>query len=575
MIGIWGMYGNESILENLKSLTDLRTGEGSGSLESLSKICDSTAVFNLALIPRISRAQSLDVLTSMANIAGYRAVLDAFAHFPKFAKPSTTASGNTPPAKVFIVGAGVAGLSAIGTAHALGAKVFASDVRSAAKEQVESMGAVFVEVKGMIQGEGAGGYAKEMDEDFKRRQSELYARMCRECDIVITTALIPNRPAPIVITEQMVSSMKRGSVIVDLAALNGGNCPATVKDEVVITSNGVCVIGKTNYPSEMAPQASEFLARNFINFFEIIYGKDGKLPGKMKAEMLPINSSNDISNSMKTPVLNLDDQIIRDSLISLDTTIMWPPPKPKENIQPVVTSKETTTAASSPVESANTSNNPAVIINMNKDGKMSAEARETEQSRGTKGMRLVYEFCKTVEQTVGITDGFISEAFSVKSDVSNVKNLAVESNCNLTNKGYNSAGEAYIGQKGAEMIDALLDWIRENEEEIAMFLGSGVLLALGLATSIPSEELVHLGYFVLSLMIGHFTVASVTPALHTPLISVTNAISGIIVIGGMLNLGGPLVSAKVACAMLAVFFSSVNIVGGFAVTERMLAMFIK
>ncbi len=242
----------------------------------------------------------------MANIAGYRAVLDAFSAFPKFAKPSTTASGNTPPARVFVIGAGVAGLSAIATANALGAKVFASDVRSAAKEQVESMGADFVEVKGMIQGEGAGGYARDMDDDFKERQQQMYAKMCRECDIVICTALIPNRPAPLVVSAQMVDSMRPGSVIVDLAASNGGNCELTRVDETIVAGDGVTIVGKTNYPSEMAPQASDFLARNFVNFMDVI-------------------CSGDSAHTLKT--LNMEDQIIRDSVVAFEGKLMFPPPK--------------------------------------------------------------------------------------------------------------------------------------------------------------------------------------------------------------------------------------------------------
>lgn len=438
-IGIWGMFKKEDILDQAVANKQMPT------------------VFNMALIPRISRAQALDVLTSMANIAGYRAVLDAFSAFPKFAKPSTTASGNTPPARVFIIGAGVAGLSAIATAHALGAKVFATDVRSAAKEQVESMGADFVEVKGMIQGEGAGGYAKEMDKSFQQRQAEVYAKMCHECDIVVCTALIPNRPAPICVTEAMVNSMKAGSVIVDLAAQNGGNCELTRPDETITTMNSVTIIGKTNYPSEMAPQASDFLARNFVNFLDVLCNSD---------------------SSHTLDKLNMEDQIIRDSVIAFEGTLMYPPPKREVEQPPPTARTERSEAAASAVQTAP----PGMLVN-------------------------------------------------------------------------------------------LLDWMNDNKEELVMFLGMGVLLALGLGTNIPQEEITHLGYFVLSLLIGHFTVASVTPALHTPLISVTNAISGIIVIGGMLQLGGPFLSAKVSCALLAVFFSSVNIVGGFAVTARMLDMF--
>merc|ERR1719510_2666552 len=253
MVGLWNMLGNEELMEALK---------------------ESMATFvNLALVPRISRAQKLDALTSMANIAGYRAVIDSFNRLPRFSRPQSTACGAVPPAKVFVIGTGVAGLSAIATAHALGAKVYANDVRDAAREQVESMGAEFIPINASgVSGEGVGGYATEMGESFKNAQLATYARIIPEMDIVIATAMIPNRAAPVLITEEMLRSMKHGSVVSDLAAQTGGNCAATERDKVVTTSSGVTVIGKTGYASEMPAQASEMLGNNFIALLETLGG---------------------------------------------------------------------------------------------------------------------------------------------------------------------------------------------------------------------------------------------------------------------------------------------------------------
>jgi len=438
MVGFWNMHGVQDLMEALGQ---------------------SQATFvNLSLIPRISRAQRLDALTSMANVAGYRAVIDAFSHLPRFSRSSVTACGAVPPAKVLVIGAGVAGLSAIATAHALGAKVYANDVREAAREQVESMGAEFVPVDAPgVAGEGVGGYASEMGQAFKEAQLATYARLVPDMDIVISTAMIPNREAPKLLTEEMLRSMRRGSVVVDLAAQTGGNCTSTEKDKVVVTPDGITVIGETNYPSQMPGQASEMLGNNFVALLEALGG------------------AADFGGA------HWDDQVIQQATVTREGQVLWPP---------------TPLPADTPPLPARASPSPEA----------------------------------------GQASGGVPPA--VPAEVSRV-----------------------------------IAWLEEHKAEIALGLGAATVLGLGLATNIPEAELTHIGYFVLSCLIGHFTVAGVTPALHTPLISVTNAISGIIVVGGMLQLSGPLLSARVACALAAVFLSSVNIVGGFAVTHRMLQMF--
>ena len=244
-----------------------------GMMNPLDPLSDLTAINNrslhayaMELLPRISRAQSMDVLSSQSNLAGYRAVIEAVAATSKTIPMMMTAAGTIPPAKTLVLGAGVAGLQAIATAKRLGSVVSAFDVRPAVKEQVESLGAKFVEVKADANAETAGGYAKEMDEDYKRRQSEALAAVVPAQDIIITTALIPGKPAPELLTEAMVASMKPGSVIVDLAAIAGGNCKLTKKDDVIVTQNGVTIIGYTNLPSRAGTDASPLYARNLYNF---------------------------------------------------------------------------------------------------------------------------------------------------------------------------------------------------------------------------------------------------------------------------------------------------------------------
>jgi len=227
-------------------------------------------------VPRISRAQSLDVLSSMANIAGYRAVIEAAHHFGRFFTGQVTAAGKVPPAKVLVVGAGVAGLAAIGAASSLGAIVRATDVRPEVAEQVRSLGGEYVAVPAGEQEVSSDGYAREMGEDFNRRAAEMYAEQVPESDIVITTALIPGRPAPVLVTEEMVQAMKPGSVIVDLAAAQGGNCPLTEPGRTV-TKHGVHIVGETNLPALVAADASALYARNVLDFLKLIVNKEGAL----------------------------------------------------------------------------------------------------------------------------------------------------------------------------------------------------------------------------------------------------------------------------------------------------------
>jgi len=241
--------------------------------------------FSLELLPRISRAQSMDVLSSQSNLAGYRAVIEAVASFGKAVPMMMTAAGTIAPAKVLVLGAGVAGLQAIATAKRLGAVVSAFDVRPVAKEQVESLGAKFIEVAAEETGETKGGYAKEMSDDYKRKQSELIAETIKKQDIVISTALIPNRPAPVLITEEMVKTMRAGSVIVDLAAASGGNCPLTELDQVA-HKHGVTLIGYSNLPSRVAVDASALYARNLYNFVSTLLVEKGAINVKWEDELV-------------------------------------------------------------------------------------------------------------------------------------------------------------------------------------------------------------------------------------------------------------------------------------------------
>lgn len=393
-------------------------------------------------VPRISRAQKLDALSSMANIAGYRAVIEAAANFGRFFTGQITAAGKVPPAKILIIGAGVAGLAAIGAAGSMGAVVRAFDTRPEVKEQVESMGAEFLLLDFTEEGGGAGGYAKTMSPEFIKAEMELFADQAREVDIIITTALIPGKPAPELITTEMVESMGEGSIIVDLAAEQGGNCALTEPDKVVV-KHGVTIIGYTDLPSRMAAQSSQLYGTNLRHMLaELCKEKDGQID------------------------VNMDDEVIRGATVVKDGEITWPPPAPKVQ------------AAPPPKPAA-----PAV------------EAVVEEKKSGS-----------------GFS-GFI-------------------------------------------------------------FLAVAALALFGLGRVAPAEFLSHFTVFVLSCFVGYMVVWNVTPALHTPLMSVTNAISGIIVIGALLQISSS--SWVVALlAAIATLIATVNVFGGFFVTQRMLRMFRK
>ena len=390
-------------------------------------------------VPRITRAQKMDALSSMANIAGYRSVIEAASFYGRFFTGQMTAAGRVPPAKVLIIGAGVAGLAAIGAARGLGAIVRAFDTRSAVRDQVKSMGAEFLEVQVEEEGEGGGGYAREMSPAFIAAEMALFAAQAKDVDIIITTALIPNRPAPVLITEEMVRSMKKGSVIVDLAAENGGNCALT-EPGAVVERHGVHIIGYIDLPSRLAPTASVLYGNNLAYLLD------------------------DLGGAANFHI-DINDEVVRNSLITHDGAIVWPPPK-KDPPPAPPRAPSATTPASQP---------------------------------------------KTAKQSSGV---------------------------------------------GLSVTLALL---------------AAALFALGYVA--PPAFLSHLTVFALACIVGWQVVWNVTPALHTPLMSVTNAISGIIVVGGMLTVSGPTTSAPVMLGAAAILLASINIAGGFLVTQRMLRMF--
>ncbi len=415
-------------------------------------------------VPRTTRAQKVDALSSTGNLSGYRAVIEAVAALQRPLGGQTTAAGKIQPCKVLIIGAGVAGLAAIGTARSLGAIVRAFDTRPVVKEQVASMGAEFLQVELDEDGSGQGGYAKEMSPAFIAAEMALFAAQAKEVDVIITTALIPGKRAPILITADMVRSMKRGSVVVDLAAEMQGNCELTQPGQAVDV-NGVTVIGYTDLPSRMSQQASTLYATNIVHLLEEMGG----------AAAFTLDEQNDI---------------VRPMTVLKGGVVMWPPPSlPKPAASASAGLAATTSPASAP---AAKSTKPAA-------------AKKPAASHGKSGH-----------------GGQADESSS-------------------------SGG-----------------WWP--------LLAAGLVL-FGIGLGAPQSFLTHLTVFVLACFIGYQVVWSVTPALHTPLMSVTNAISGIIVIGGMLQIGGGLTSAASIIGVAAIFLATLNISGGFLVTHRMLKMF--
>ena len=407
-------------------------------------------------VPRVSRAQKMDALSSMANIAGYRAVIEAAHHFGRFFTGQITAAGKVPPAKVFVIGAGVAGLSALGTAVGLGAIVRANDTRPEVGDQVKSMGAEFVPVDYQEEGTGVGGYAKVMSEGFQKAQLETFAKQAKDVDIIITTALIPGRPAPKLITAEMVKSMRPGSVIVDLAAEQGGNCELTVPGEVVVRE-GVTIIGYTDLPSRLSRQASTLYATNLLRLTEeLCKTKDGLID------------------------VNFDDEVIRGTTVIKAGEVTWPPPPPR-------------------LSAAQPQAKPAA-----------APAAPAKKSG-------------------------------------------------------HGPGEPASGRS------------------LAIIFGAGALLFWLVGAFAPASFLSHFTVFVLACFIGYMVIWNVTPALHTPLMSVTNAISSIIAIGALIQVAPPLGEGTegrpealiLGLAVAALTLTAINMFGGFAVTRRMLAMFRK
>jgi NAD(P) transhydrogenase subunit alpha len=390
-------------------------------------------------VPRISRAQSLDVLSSMANIAGYRAVIEAAHEFGRFFTGQVTAAGKVPPAKVLVCGAGVAGLAAIGAAGSLGAIVRATDPRPEVADQVRSLGGEYLSIESPEVEVSATGYAKEMGEDYKERETKLYAEQSADVDIIITTALIPGRPAPRLITADMVAAMKPGSVIVDMAAANGGNVEGAVADEKTVTANGVTIIGYTDLAGRLPAQASQLYGTNLVNLMKLLTPeKDGQL------------------------VLDFDDVVQRGVTVVRDGESTWPPPEVSVSAAPAA--------------------QPAAPPAVKQEKPPASAARRF--------------------GVVGVA-----------------------------------------------------------------------ALAFFLITAVSPPALIgHLVVFALAIVIGYYVIGNVHHALHTPLMSVTNAISGIIVVGALLQIGQHSLAITIV-ATVAILLATINVFGGFAVTRRMLGMF--
>lgn len=426
--------------------------------ETLLKQLASKKVNVIAMdtVPRISRAQKLDALSSMANIAGYKAVIEAAQNFGKFFTGQITAAGKLPPAKFMVIGAGVAGLSAIATARSMGAIVRAFDTRPEVKEQIQSMGAEFLELDFKEDGSGQGGYAKQMSKEFIEAEMALFAEQAKEVDIIVTTALIPGKPAPKLISKEMVESMRPGSVIVDLASEQGGNCAVTKPGKLSV-HKGVTVIGYTDLPSRLAGQSSQLYATNVSHLLsELTPRRDGKID------------------------INLEDMVIRRVALTDKGKVIWPaPPLPVSAVPTKPTTKE--------------------------DHK--EEIKSTQIQSDT----------SSLQQSV-------KSVFNRFSDV--------------------------------------------------ILVGSAAILLYCVGKVAPSSFMQHFTVFVLSCFVGYRLIWNVTPSLHTPLMSLTNAVSSIVIIGALLQVSSPSYLSAIL-ATVGIALASVNIFGGFAVTQRMLKMFRK
>ena len=401
--------------------------------------------FAMDTVPRISRAQSMDVLSSMSNVSGYRAVIEAAESFGRLFTGQVTAAGKIPPAKVYVIGVGVAGLAAIGTANSMGAQVSATDVRSETAEQAESVGATFVPIP-IAQEKSDDGYAKEMSADQADAATKLYTEQAACHDIVITTANIPGRRSPLLITKEAVAAMAPGSVIVDMAAAGGGNCELTRPGEKVVTENGVTIIGYTDLAGRLPGQSSQLYGQNIVNLFKLITPeKDGNY------------------------VLDMEDEVVRGITVAKDGENMFPPPAIKVHAAPAP------------------------------------------------------------EKTESVADA-------------------------------------------AEMARKKAEAAASKKRKRLLWAAVGVVLGLALIAATPKPLIPYYFILMLAIVVGFYVITSVTHSLHTPLMSETNAISGIILVGAILQVGSanPLVSAL---SFLAILVASINIFGGFSVTHRMLAMF--
>ncbi|QGF24086.1 Re/Si-specific NAD(P)(+) transhydrogenase subunit alpha [Raineyella fluvialis] len=405
------------------------------------------SALSLDAVPRISRAQSLDVLSSMANIAGYRAVIEAAQAYGGMFTGQVTAAGKVPPAQVFVVGAGVAGLAAIGIAGSMGAQVRAFDVRPEVGEQIESMGATFVEVGAVDTTVSSDGYAKEMSADQAELAARMYAEESRNADIVITTAQIRGKAAPILLTAEMIAAMKPGSVIVDMAASTGGNTALTRADEKVVTDNGVTIIGWTDLAGRLPRQASQLFGTNLVNLLKLVTpAKDGQL------------------------VLDFDDEVVRSMTVTRKGAVTWPPPPVKVS------------AAPTPVTT------PSAEVAKPAEDPIAAAQRKRTRNLVAAGLGMV------------------------------------------------------------------------------IFFVIGGLSPLGI--------LGHWMVLMLAVFVGFYVISNVTHALHTPLMAETNAISGIIMVGALLQVGSDNIAVTIL-SWVAILVASINVFGGFLVTNRMLAMFRK
>ena len=410
------------------------------------------SVIAMDMVPRISRAQKMDALSSMANIAGYRAVIEAGNNFGRFFTGQITAAGKVPPAKVLVVGAGVAGLAAIGTATSLGAITYAFDVRPEVAEQIESMGAEFVYLdfeEAQQDGAATGGYAAPSSPEFREKQLAKFRELAPDVDIVITTALIPGRDAPKLWLADMVAAMKPGSVVVDLAAERGGNCDLTVPDEKIVSENGVTVVGYSDFPSRMAAQSSTLYATNIRHMMtDLTPEKDGQ-----------VNH-------------NMEDDVIRGATVAHEGAVTFPPPPPK--VQAIAAKPKETVPEKTP------------------DERRAEEAAAFQQ---------------------------------------------------------------------------------QTKNQVTLLAVGGALMLL-VGAYAPASFMQHFIVFVLSVFVGFQVIWNVSHSLHTPLMAVTNAISSIIILGAVLQIGSGSFLV-ILLAAISVFFAGINIFGGFLVTRRMLAMFQK